>query len=98
VLPAALAGLQDRDDDVRSAAADALYPVVGALAASAGDEDVRAVSDGRVPYVAHLRTRLVIPTTASARLRTKLLVFVLVFSRGVGLRTVWAARRRRSSG
>jgi len=50
VLPAALAGLQDRDDDVRSAAADALYPVVGALASSAGDEDVRAVPCATAVY------------------------------------------------
>jgi hypothetical protein len=42
VLPAALAGLQDRDDDVRAAAADALWPVVPALTPSAADADVRA--------------------------------------------------------
>ncbi|KAK3272114.1 hypothetical protein CYMTET_19572 [Cymbomonas tetramitiformis] len=35
VLPAALAGLGDKDDDVRSAAAEALLPVVGVLPSGA---------------------------------------------------------------
>jgi TATA-binding protein-associated factor len=36
LLPAALAGLGDRDDDVIAAAADALLPAAGAIAREAG--------------------------------------------------------------
>lgn len=37
LLPAALAGLRDRDDDVIAASADALLPAAGAIAGGAGD-------------------------------------------------------------